>query len=104
MIQRLYATPRPAILFSRMVAKIAEADPHVMIHRVWHSHGNTESHNSVSHAKGVDVAVAQEQNAGNSSPNKGDRSKDWIRQMRKREETGRGKDRKHFARQQPQKT
>jgi hypothetical protein len=40
MIGMVLMTYRAAILPTRMILEIAEADAHVMMQRVWHGHGN----------------------------------------------------------------
>ena len=69
------------IVPARVVPEIAEADPHVMMQRVWHRNRHAETHDSMGKPKGVDVPVAQEQNAGVGSPDESDRSQDRIGQV-----------------------
>jgi len=47
----------------RMVPEVAETDPHVMMQRVWHCHGHAEAHDAMGQSEGIDVAVAQKQDA-----------------------------------------
>ena len=85
-----------------MVPEIAEADPHVMMQCVWHGNRHAEAHDSMGQSKGVDVPVAQKQNAGDGSPDKRDRGEDGIGQVGQREYAGRSDDRGYLARKQPQ--
>ncbi len=87
---------------ARMVPEIAEADPHVMVQRIWHRNRHAEAHDSMRQPKGVDVPVAQKQNAGDGSPDEGDGSQDRIGQVGQREDAGRGDDRRNLPRKQPQ--
>ena len=79
-------------LGSLMVAEVAEADAHVVMERVWHGHCHAESHDAVGDSEGVDVPVAQKQNAGDGSPDEGDGREDWIGQVSQREDDGRDDD------------
>ena len=85
-----------AILRARMIAQIAEADPHVAMERVWHGHRHAEAHDAMSQPEGVDVSVAQKQDAGDSSPDESDWSQDGVGQVGEREDAGRGEDGRGF--------
>jgi hypothetical protein len=72
-----------------MIAVITDSDPHMMIERVWNNHCDTKPQDPVRQAEGVDIPIAQEQDAGGDAPHQGDRCENWVRKMSEREKAGR---------------
>jgi hypothetical protein len=85
----IYLAP---ILYPRMVSEIAEADPHMMMQRVWHSHRNTKPHNAVGHAQRIDIPVAQKKHTCDYPPDQRDRCQNRIGQVRQCEDGSRNDD------------
>ena len=70
------------------VAEVAEAYSHVVVNRVGYGDGDAESHDAVCEAKGVEISVAEEEDAGEDAPDESDRSEDGIGEMCDGEDSG----------------
>ena len=69
----------------RVIPVVADADPHVMMQRVWHNHCDTKPQDPVGQAEGIDIPIAQEENAGYDAPHQGDRRENRVGQVSERE-------------------
>lgn len=90
------------MLVVAVVAQIAEAYAHVAMQVVGDGDGYTETHDSVCEAEGVDVAVAQKEEARDSSPDEGDRRQDRVGQVGERKDCSGYGDRESPAGEKPE--
>jgi hypothetical protein len=97
---RALTSDRAAVLPTRMVSEVAEADSHVVVQRVRHCHCHAESHDAVGDAESIDVPIAQKEHACDGSPHQGDGRQNWIGQVRQREYDRRHDDGHRLARKQ----
>ena len=61
-----------------MVMQVAQSDTHVSMDVIGHSDGETDSQNAVGYAERVQIAIAQEEKAGDDSPDKREDCEQWI--------------------------
>jgi len=64
-----------------MIGEISETHTHVVIDRPGNSDRNADTKHGVSDCRNVDVAIAEENEAGGKAPDKGKRRQDRARQM-----------------------
>jgi hypothetical protein len=51
-----------------MVAQITQPYTHVVMHRIWHSHGYANTQDAMGQTQRIQVAVSQKKRAGNEAP------------------------------------
>ena len=84
-----------------VVLQVAEADSHVTVKRVRHSYRDRETHDAVCETQGIDVAIAQKEEAGDYTPHECDGSKDGVGQVSHRKDYCGHGDRDCLAGQEP---
>src|SRR5271165_667066 len=72
--------------------QIAQSDTHVAVNVIGDGNGETESQNAVSHTQRVEIAIAQEEKAGDDSPDKRDGREQRIGEVGEAEERGSERD------------
>ena len=68
------------------VSEIAQPDAHVMVHRGWNRDGERDAQDGVRQGQGVEIAVAEKEQAGGESPKQCDGRENGAGHM------GRGED------------
>jgi hypothetical protein len=63
------------------VVEVAEADAHVAGDGVGHGDGEAHTEDAVGEGQRIEVAIAEEERAGDGSPYYGERDEDWIRDV-----------------------
>lgn len=72
-----------------VVFQIAKADAHVVMNVVGDGDGETHAQDSVRESERVEVAIAQKESAGASTPDEGEPNQQWVGDVGDREEDGR---------------